>query len=94
MRFLYILCDIIFSDLFYSSFVQTYEQEIFKQIEEIKKNFGDKKEKTLVAIILDIDAFKNKQFVLNEENKNNLVNDGNKDDILINYQKCLQSIFL
>lgn len=94
LRFLYILCDIIFSDLFYSSFVQTYEQEIFKQIEEIKKNFGDKKEKTLVAIILDIDAFKNKQFVLNEENKNNLVNDGNKDDILINYQKCLQSIFL
>ena len=94
LRFLYILCDIIFSDLFYSSFVQTYEQEIFKQIEEIKKNFGDKKEKTLVAIILDIDAFKNKQFVLNEENKNNLVNDSNKDDILINYQKCLQSIFL
>jgi len=94
LRFLYILCDIIFSDLFYSSFVQTYEQEIFKQIEEIKKNFGDKKEKTLVAIILDMDAFKNKQVVLNEENKNNLVNDSNKDDILINYQKCLQSIFL
>ena len=94
LRFLYFLCDIIFSDLFYSSFVQTYEEEIFKQIEEIKKNFGDKKEKTFVAIILDMDAFKNKQFVLIEENKTNLDNDNNKDNILINYQKCLQSIFL
>ena len=93
LRFLYILCDIIFSDIFYSSFVQTYEEEIFKQIEDIKKNFEDKKEKTLVAIILDMDSFRNKQLVFNEENKNN-VDNNNKNEILINYQKCLQSIFL
>ena len=94
--FFYIFCDIIFSDFFYTSFVQSYENEIFKQIEEIKKNFEDKKEKTLLAIILDIDSFKNKQFVVNEENKENdsISFKKNKDDILMNYQNCLQSIFI
>ena len=96
LRFFYIFCDIIFSDFFYTSFVQSYENEIFKQIEEIKKNFEDKKEKTLLAIILDIDSFKNKQFVVNEENKdnNNIFHNKEKDNILINYQNCLQSIFI
>ena len=96
LRFFYILCDIIFSDFFYTSFVQSYENEIFKQIEEIKKNFEDKKEKTLLAIILDIDSFKNKQFVVNEENKENdsISFKKNKDEILMNYQNCLQSIFI
>jgi len=96
LRFFYIFCDIIFSDFFYTSFVQSYENEIFKQIEEIKKNFEDKKEKTLLAIILDIDSFKNKQFVVNEENKenDNISFKKNKDDILMNYQNCLQSIFI
>ena len=96
LRFFYIFCDIIFSDFFYTSFVQSYENEIFKQIEEIKKNFEDKKEKTLLAIILDIDSFKNKQFVVNEENKENdsISFKKNKDDILMNYQNCLQSIFI
>ena len=95
LRFFYIFCDIIFSDFFYTSFVQSYENEIFKQIEEIKKNFEDKKEKTLLAIILDIDSFKNKQFVVNEENKENdsISFKKNKDEILMNYQNCLQSIF-
>ena len=96
LRFFYIFCDIIFSDFFYTSFVQSYENEIFKQIEEIKKNFEDKKEKTLLAIILDIDSFKNKQFVVNEENKENdsISFKKNKDEILMNYQNCLQSIFI
>ena len=96
LRFFYIFCDIIFSDFFYTSFVQSYENEIFKQIEEIKKNFEDKKEKTLLAIILDIDSFKNKQFVVNEENKENdsISFIKNKDEILMNYQNCLQSIFI
>ena len=95
LRFFYIFCDIIFSDFFYTSFVQSYENEIFKQIEEIKKNFEDKKEKTLLAIILDIDSFKNKQFVINEENKENdtIFLNKNKDEYLMNYQNCLQSIF-
>ena len=96
LRFFYIFCDIVFSDIFYSSFVQSYEDEISKQIEEIKKNFEDKKEKTLLAIILDIDSFKNKQFVVNEENKdnNNIFHNKEKDNILMNYQNCLQSIFI
>ena len=96
LRFFYIFCDIIFSGFFYTSFVQSYENEIFKQIEEIKKNFEDKKEKTLLAIILDIDSFKNKQFVVNEENKENdsISFKKNKDEILMNYQNCLQSIFI
>ena len=96
LRFFYIFCDIIFSDFFYTSFVQSYENEIFKQIEEITKNFEDKKEKTLLAIILDIDSFKNKQFVVNEENKENdsISFKKNKDEILMNYQNCLQSIFI
>ena len=96
LRFFYIFCDIIFSDFFYTSFVQSYENEIFKQIEEFKKNFEDKKEKTLLAIILDIDSFKNKQFVVNEENKENdsISFKKNKDEILMNYQNCLQSIFI
>ena len=96
LRFFYIFCDVIFSDFFYSSFVQSYENEISKQIEEIKKNFEDKKEKTLLSIILDIDSFKNKQFVVNEENKenDNISYKKNKDDILMNYQNCLQSIFI
>ena len=96
LRFFYIFCDIAFSDIFYSSFVQSYEDEISKQIEEIKKNFEDKKEKTLLAIILDIDSFKNKQFVVNEENKdnNNIFHNKEKDNILMNYQNCLQSIFM
>ena len=96
LRFFYIFCDIIFSDFFYTSFVQSYENEIFKQIEEIKKSFEDKKEKTLLAIILDIDSFKNKQFVVNEENKENdsISFKKNKDEILMNYQNCLQSIFI
>ena len=96
LRFFYIFCDIIFSDFFYTSFVQSYENEIFKQIEEIKKNFEDKKEKTLLAIILDIDSFKNKQFVVNEENKENdtIFLNKNKDEYLMNYQNCLQSIFI
>ena len=95
LRFYYIFCDIVFSDFFYSSFVQSYENEILIQIQEIKKNFEDKKEKTLLAIILDIDSFKNKQFVVNEENKENdtIFLNKNKDEYLMNYQNCLQSIF-
>ena len=96
LRFYYIFCDIVFSDFFYSSFVQSYENEILIQIQEIKKNFEDKKEKTLLAIILDIDSFKNKQFVVNEENKENdtIFLNKNKDEYLMNYQNCLQSIFM
>ena len=98
LRFLYIFCDLIFSDMFYSSFVETYENEILTHIEEIKQNYGDKNEKTFLAIIFDIDAFRNKQLVDNEENNiiNNInINNKNinEDNILRNYQKCLQSIF-
>ena len=95
LRFFYIFNDIILSDLFYSSFVETYEEEINKQIEEIKNSFGEKNEKTFLAIILDIDSYKNKQFIINEENNDNIIEiKKNKDDILMNYQNCLQSIFI
>lgn len=94
LRFFYIFYNLLFSDLFYSSFVQSYEKEISKEIEEIKGNFEDKKEKILLAIIFDIDSFRNKQLVINEENNENITNENeDKDDILMNYQKCLQSIF-
>ena len=94
LRFLYIFCDLLFSDLFYSSFVQTYEEEIGKQIEEIKKNFVDKIEKSILAIIFDIDSFRNKQLVINEEKNDDIDDINDKDDILMNYQRCLQSIFM
>jgi frataxin-like iron-binding protein CyaY len=66
-----------------------------KQIEEIKGKFEEKNEKTFLSIIFDIDSFRNKQLVINEEN-NEILTDSNedKDDILMNYQKCLQSIFI
>ena len=95
LRFFYIFCNILFSDLFYSSFVQAYENEIMKQIEEIKGKFEEKNEKTFLSIIFDIDSFRNKQLVINEEN-NEILTDNNEDndDILMNYQKCLQSILI
>ena len=53
-----------------------------------------KKTKTLLAIIFDIDSFKNKLYIINEEENVCLKNKNeNNDDILMNYQQCLQSIF-
>ena len=51
--------------------------------------------KLFCLFIFDIDSFRNKQLVINEEN-NEIITDKNedKDDILMNYQKCLQSIFI
>ena len=100
LRFYYILCDIICSNMFYSTFVQSYEEEIKLQIEEIKICFRDKNEKTILAIISDIDSHKSKRIVINENNSNikakELENNNrdNKDEILMNYQNCLQSIEL
>ena len=95
LRFFYIFYNLLFSDLFYSSFVQAYEAEILKQIDGIKEKFEEKNEKTFLAIIFDIDSFRNKQLLINEEN-NEIITDNNEDNdnILMNYQKCLQSIFI
>jgi len=100
LRFFYILCDIICSNVFFSTFVQSYEKEIELQIEEIKTNFGEKNEKTILAIISDIDSHKTKKIAINENNGNKNSNElennnrNNKDEILMNYQNCLQSIAL
>ena len=81
--------------MFYSTFVQTYEDEILKFIEEIKNNFGDKNDKSFLAIIFDIDSFRNKQLVINEENiEFDKDKNKNNDEILINNKKCLKSIFI
>ena len=95
LRFFSIFYNLLFSDLFYSSFVQAYEAEILKQIDGIKEKFEEKNEKTFLAIIFDIDSFRNKQLIINEE-KNEIITDNNEDNdnILMNYQKCLQSIFI
>ena len=99
LRFFYIFCDIICSDIFYSSFVQSYEEEIKRQMEEIKGYFGELNEKTLLAIIYDLDSYKSKQFINYENNdlintdiKTNEDNNKDKDNILMNYQISLQSI--
>ena len=102
LKFFYIFCDIICSNIFYSSFVQSYEEEIKRKYEEIKGYFGELNEKTLLAIIYDLDTYKSKQFINNENNNdilnidnNNKENENeneNKDNILMNYQICLQSI--
>ena len=95
LRFFYIFYNLLSSDLFYSTFVQSYEEEIFKFIDEIKNNFGDKNEKSFLAIIFDIDSFRNKQLAINDENiELDKDKNKNKDEILMNYQKCLQSIFI
>ena len=95
LRFFNIFYNLLFSDLFYSTFVQSYEGEILKFIEEIKNNFGDKNDKSFLAIIFDIDSFRNKQLVINEENiEFDKDNDKSNDEILMNYQKCLKSIFI
>jgi hypothetical protein len=99
LRFYYIFCDILFTDMFYSSFVQSYEEEIKKQINEIIKHFDEQKEKTFLAIIFDLDSYKGSQIIVNENNTqiNNNENDINEninDEILFNYQNCLQSIDL
>ena len=66
-----------------------------KFIEEIKNNFGDKNDKSFLAIIFDIDSFRNKQLVINEENiEFDKDKNKNNDEILMNYQKCLKSIFI
>ena len=100
LKFFYIFCDIICSNIFYSSFVQSYEEEIKRKYEEIKGYFGELNEKTLLAIIYDLDTYKSKQFINNENNNdilnidnNNKENENeNKDNILLNYQICLKSI--
>ena len=98
LKYLYILCDIMCSNLFYSSFVESYEEEIKLQMEEIKGFFVEQNEKTFLAVIYDLDSYKNKQF-LNIENKDNInisnndiIQKENEDTILLNYQICLQSI--
>ena len=82
------------SNLFYSSFVESYEEEIKLQMEEIKGFFVEQNEKTFLAVIYDLDSYKNKQF-LNIENKdsinisnNDIIQKGNEDKILLNYQIC------
>ena len=95
LRFFYIFCDIICSDMFYSSFVESYEQEIKIQIEEMKELFEKQKEKTFIGIVFDFDSHKNKQLIINEQNidnKDDIKDKELKDDILMNYQNCLQSI--
>ena len=100
LRFFYILCDIICSNMFYSTFIQSYEEEIKLQIEEIKTIFGEKNEKTILAVIYDIDNHKSIRIAINEnnsnikENKLEINNRDNKDEILMNYQNCLKSIAL
>lgn len=98
LRFLYIITDIICSNLFYSTFIQSYEEEIKIHIDKIKNYFGEQNEKTFLAIIFDLDTYKSKQFIINENNYNITNNEkeinekDNKDEILMNYQNCLQSI--
>ena len=98
LRFFYIFCDAIFSNMFYSTFVQSYEEEINLQTEEIKKDFLGQNEKTFLAIIHDLDSFKSKQFLYNENKtyskENEDENDINikKDQILLKYQNNLKSI--
>ena len=98
LRFLYIITDIICSNLFYSTFIQSYEEEIKIHIDKIKNYFGEQNEKTFLAIIFDLDTYKSKQFIINENNFNITNNEkeinekDNKDEILMNYQNCLQSI--
>ena len=99
LRFYYIFCDILFTDMFYSSFVQSYEEEIKKQINEIIKHFDEQKEKTFLAIIFDLDSYKGSQIIVNENNtqisnNENDINENINDEILFNYQNCLQSIDL
>ena len=102
LRYFYILYDVICSDLFYSTFVQSYEEEIKVQTEEIKKFFLKQNEKTLLAIIYDLDSYKSKQFINNENENKMEINDKEKgvninnsekiDELLMNYQNCLLSI--
>ena len=99
LRFFYIFCDIMCSDIFYSSFVQSYEEEIKRQMKEIEGYFGELNEKTLLAIIYDLDSYKSKQFINNENNdlinldtETNENENKDKDNILMNYQITLQSI--
>ena len=101
LKFFYIFCDIMCTDIFYSSFVQSYEEEIKRQMEEIKGNFGELNEKTLLAIIYDLDSYKSKQFInyenydlINSDTKTdeNDNKDKDRDNILMNYQISLQSI--
>ena len=97
LRFLYILHDVICSDMFYSTFVESYEEEIKAQIEEVKKFFEKQKEKTLLAIVYDLDSYKGKQLI-NYENINKIEIDKKEnekiDEIFMNYQSCLLSIDL
>ena len=95
LRFFYIFCDIICSDMFYSSFVESYEEEIKIQIEGIMECFDKQNEKTFTAIVFDFDSHKNNQFLNNEQNignKDEINEKEEKDNILMNYQNCLQSI--
>ena len=98
LKFLYILCDIICSNLFYSSFVESYEQEIEIQMEEIKGFFREQNEKTFLAIVYDLDSYKNRQFltIKNKDdlniNNDEIIQKENNDKILLNYQNCLKSI--
>ena len=104
LRFYYIFCDILYSDMFYSSFVESYEKEIKKEMETIKGYFNEQNEKKFSAIIFDLESYKTKQIIINEnineiENNEDINNQGENneqisDEILFNYQNCLQSIYI
>ena len=79
--------------------MQSYEEEIKRQMKEIEGYFGELNEKTLLAIIYDLDSYKSKQFINNENNdlinldtETNENENKDKDNILMNYQITLQSI--
>ena len=97
LRFFYLFCDVIYSDLFYSSFIESYENDIKKKIQNICENiYKDNSEKSILNIIFLMDKMKvqqNMEEKSNEKNKDKKEEEEN-DIFLLNYQKCLLSIDL
>ena len=97
LRFFYIFCDIIYSDLFYSSYIESYENEIKIKLDNICENmYKDDGAKSILNIIFLMDKNKVQQ---NMEEKSNEKNENSKkeeekDIFLLNYQNCLLSIDL
>ena len=72
------------------------------KLKNLKIFFLKQNEKTLLAIIYDLDSYKSKQFINNENENKMEINDKEKgvninnnekiDELLMNYQNCLLSI--
>lgn len=96
LKFLYLLNDILFSNLFYSTFIESCVKEINSQADQISCSIGENG-KGFIQVIQFLDTHRCSQISLCkglENNKDINKEENISDEIFINYQNCLLSIDL